>query len=67
MTRRQRTKLVEVRADLILGLEFSFQEYALHFETQMHRAMVRKFLYHSYLHFARAGAALVGLDPSGIM
>jgi hypothetical protein len=26
MTRRQRTQLVEVRADLILGAEFTFKE-----------------------------------------
>ena len=66
MTRRQRNNLVEARADLILGGEFTFEEYALHFETQMHRGMVRKILYNSYIHFARAGAALIGLDPRGI-
>ena len=66
MTRRQRTELVEVRADLILGGEFTASEYALHFETQMHHGSLRRMLYNSYVHFARSGAALLGLDPRGI-
>jgi hypothetical protein len=40
---------------------------AVHFETQMHRGVVRKLLYNSCLHFARAGAILFGLDPTEIM
>jgi hypothetical protein len=67
MTRRQRNNLVEARADLILGGEFTIEEYAVHFETQLHRGIVRKLLYNSYLHFARAGAILLGLDPTEII
>ena len=67
MTRSQRNKLVAAHADLILGGDFAIEEYAVHFETQMHRSMVRKVLYNSYLHFARAGALLFGLDVREIM
>jgi hypothetical protein len=67
MTRRQRNNLVEARTDLILGGEFTIEEYAVHFETQMHRGAVRKILYNSYLHLARAGAVLLGHDPTEIM
>jgi hypothetical protein len=66
MTRRQRNNLVEARADLILGGEFTVEEYAVHFETQMHRGIVRKILHNSYLHLARVGAILHGLDPTEI-
>jgi len=44
MTRSQRSKLVAARADLILGGEFTVEEYALDFETEMHRSAVRKIL-----------------------
>jgi hypothetical protein len=64
--RRQRNKVVEARADLILGGEFTIEEYAVHFETQMHRGIVRKILHNSYLHLARVGAILHGLDPTEI-
>jgi hypothetical protein len=46
---------------------YGIRAYAGHFETQMHRGIVRKLLYNSYLHFARAGAILFGLDPTEIM
>jgi hypothetical protein len=59
MTGRRRNNLVESRADLILGDELAAEEYAVHFEAQMHRGEVRKVLYISYL--ARAGAFLVRL------
>ena len=42
-------------------------EYALHFETQLRRSAVRRILFQVYLHFARSGAALLGLDPRGIV
>lgn len=64
MTRSQRSKLVAAHADLILGGDFAIEEYAVHFETQMHRSMVRKVLDNSHLHFARAGALLFGLEHS---
>ena len=56
MTCRQRTELVEVRADHILSGEFTASEYALHFETQMHHSSLRRLLYNSYVHFAPAAA-----------
>ena len=56
MIHRDRNKLVEVRADLIFADEVATEAYAAHFETQMHRSMVRKLLYSSYLQFARTGA-----------
>jgi hypothetical protein len=46
---------------------YGIRAYAVHFETQMHRGIVRKLLYNSCLHFARAGAILFGLDPTEIM
>jgi hypothetical protein len=66
MTRRQHDQLVRTSADLILGSEFSARAYAAHFETQMHGGKVRKWLYASYIHFARGGAMALGLDPAGI-
>ncbi len=67
MTRRQRTELVEVRADLILGGGCTAGEYALHFETQMHRGKLRRLLDKCYVRFvARGGAAVLGFDPRGI-
>ncbi len=65
MIRRQRNKLVEVRADLILGGEVTSEAYAMHFEAQMRRRKVRKLLYASFLQFARSGA-MIGLNPVGI-
>jgi len=56
MIHRDRNKLVEVRADLIFADEVTTEAYAAHFETQMHRSMMRKLLYTSYLQFARTGA-----------
>ena len=67
MTRSQRTKLVESRADLILAGESATEEYALHFETQLRRSAVRRILFHAYLYFARSGAALSGSDPREIV
>jgi hypothetical protein len=66
MTRSQRTKLVETRADLILAGESATEDYALHFDTQLRRSAVRRILFHAYLYFARSGAAQVGLDPREI-
>jgi hypothetical protein len=65
MIRRQRNKLVEVRADLILADEVSSEAYVIHFESQMRRSKVRKLLYTSFLQFARSGA-MTGLNPVGI-
>jgi hypothetical protein len=53
---RQRNKLVEVRADLILAHEVTVEAYAVHFEAQMHRGKVRKLLDTGYLQFTRTGA-----------
>ena len=61
MTRRQCTIAVEARADVILAGEPSVEAYAAYFETQMHRAKVRRLLHASYLWFARAGTILTGL------
>lgn len=66
MTRSQRTKLVETRADLILAGESATEDYALHFDTQLRRNAVRRILFHAYLYFARSGAAQFGLDPREI-
>ncbi len=66
MIRRQRNKLVEARAELILADELAAEAFALHFKAQLRRGKVRTLLYTCYVHFARAGAALVGLDPRGI-
>jgi hypothetical protein len=65
MIRRQRNKLVEVRADLILAGEATREAYVMYFEAQMRRSKVRKLLYTSFLQFARSGAIL-GLNPIGI-
>ena len=62
MIRRQRNKVVEVRADLILAGEATTEAYVMHFEAQMRRSKV---LYTSFLQFARSGAML-GLNPIGI-
>jgi hypothetical protein len=64
--RRQRNKVVEARADLILGGELTAEAYVAHFETQMRRIKLRRLLYISYVHFARACAPLAGHDSSGI-
>jgi hypothetical protein len=66
MSRRQREKLVRARADLILASEFTAEAYAAHFEAQLRGGKVRRLLYTCYVHLARAGAALFGLDPTGI-
>lgn len=66
MTRRQRNELVAVRADLILADEPAAEAYELHFEAQLRRGKVRRLLYASYAHFARAGAVLAGLDTREI-
>ena len=66
MTRSQRTRLVESRADLILAGESATEDYALHFDTQLRRSAVRRILFHAYLYFARSGAAQFGLDPREI-
>jgi hypothetical protein len=65
MTGRQRSKVVEAHADLILADEPSAEAYAAYFETQMHRGKVRRLLLTSYLWFARAGTVLTGLDDTG--
>ena len=67
MTRRQRTKVVEARADIILADEPSAEAYATYFETQMHRGKVRRLFYTSYLWFARAGTILTGLGHTHIL
>ncbi len=66
MTGRQRNKVVEARADLILADEPSVESYAAYFETQMHRGKVRRLLYSSYLWSARAGTILTGLGHTDI-
>jgi hypothetical protein len=66
MTRRQRTKVVEARADLILADEPSVGAYAAYFEAQMRRGTVRRLLSTSYLWLARAGTILTGLDHTDI-
>jgi hypothetical protein len=67
MTRSQRTKLVESRADLILAGESATEDYALHFDAQLRRSAVRRILYQAYLYLARSGAALSGSDPREIV
>jgi hypothetical protein len=67
MTRSQRTKLVETRAELILAGESATEDYALPFDTQLRRSVVRRILYHAYLYLARSGAALSGSDPREIV
>jgi hypothetical protein len=66
MTGRQRNKVVEARADLILADEPSIEAYAAYFETQMHHGTVRRLLYASYLWLARAGMILTGLGHTDI-
>jgi hypothetical protein len=58
-------RALEAGADLILGGEVAAEAYAVHFEAQMYRGKVRKALYVSYLHFARAGASLARLAYLG--
>ena len=43
MTRSQRTKLVESRADLILAGDSATEDYALHFDAQLRRSAVQFF------------------------
>ena len=52
---------------LARALVYGIRAYAVHFESQMHRGIVRRILSNSYLYFARAGAILLGLDPAEIM
>lgn len=66
MNGRRDTELVEARADLILVDETSAKAYGLHFETQMRRGRIRRLLYASCLHFARAGAGLPGFNAGAI-
>ena len=66
MTSRQRNKVVEARADLILADEPSVEAYAAYFETQVHRGTVRRLLYASYLWLARAGMILTGLGHTDV-
>ena len=66
MTRRQRNELVAVRAELILADKPTAKAYKLHFEAQLRRGKVRRLLYASYVHFARAGAISSGLNASEI-
>ena len=54
MTPRQRTKVVEERADLILADQDSAEAHAAYFETQMHFRMVRVRLYSSWLWLGKA-------------
>jgi len=65
MTRRQHDQLVKTRTDLILGEELSAEVYAAHFETQMHRGKIRRWLCAGYIQFARGGAIASGLDLRG--
>jgi hypothetical protein len=64
--RRQRNKVVEARADLILGGELTAEAYVAHFETQMRRIKLRRLLYVSYVHFARGCVPLAGHGPGGL-
>jgi hypothetical protein len=66
VTSGQRDKLVQERADLILGGDATVQAYATHFEIQMRRGRIRKLLCSSYRHFSRAGAMVFGVDPGSI-
>jgi hypothetical protein len=66
MTRRQRDELVTGHADFILTDEPAVKTYTLHFEAQMRRGQARRLLCAGYLHFARAGTFLFGLDASEI-
>jgi hypothetical protein len=66
MIRRQRNQLVEARADSILADVLTTTAYAVHFEAQMHRSRARRILNTSYLQFARTGAAMFCLNPTGM-
>jgi hypothetical protein len=65
MTGRQRNKVVQARAELILADQPSVEAYAAHFETQMRCGKVRRLLFTSHLWFARAGAVLTGRAITG--
>jgi hypothetical protein len=65
MTGRQRSKVVEAHADLILADETSVEAYAAYFETQMHSGKVRRLLFISYPWLARAFTVLTGLNDAG--
>jgi len=66
MNGRRDNELVEARADLILVGELSIKAYGRHFETQMRGGRIRRLLYASFLHFARGGAGLAGLDAGPV-
>jgi len=66
MTRGQRNKVVEARADLILADEPSVKACAVYFESQMNRGKVRRLLCTSHLWFTRAGTTLAGLGHKNI-
>jgi hypothetical protein len=66
MIRRQRNRLVEVRADLILANDAAVAAYAVHFEAQMHRSVARKLLTANYLRFARRSVAMFNLTAMGM-
>lgn len=58
--------MVEARADRILPDELTARAYAAYFDAQMHRGKVRRLIYSSYVHFARASAVIFCLDASDI-
>lgn len=64
MTHRQRSKVVEAQADLILADEPSLKAYAAYFETQVRRGKAYRLLATSYWWLTRTGALLAG-DPRG--
>jgi hypothetical protein len=66
MTGRRRTQLAEERADLILASKLGVNLYAVHFEAQVCRGKIRRLLYASYVHWARACTNLTGHDLLGI-
>jgi hypothetical protein len=66
MTSRRRAQLAEERANLILASKLDVHEYVVHFEAQVRRGRIRRLLYVSYVHFARTGMILAGLDPQGL-
>lgn len=66
MDGRRDDELVEARAELILAGELSIEAYGRHFETQMRGGRIRRLLHAGFLHFARGGAALAGLDAGAI-
>jgi hypothetical protein len=65
MTGRQRSKVAEAHADLILADEPSVKAYAAYFETQMYLGKVRRLFLTSYPWFARAWSVLTGLNDTG--